>query len=83
MFEQSKLLSVFVGLIITNCIVLGRAEAFALANGPWRSILDGLGNGLGYGLILIIVGKITANNYAIRMLTYYKMYIVNPNNAGI
>ncbi len=56
MWDASKQLSVFVGLIITNCIVLGRAEAFALANGPWKSILDGLGNGLGYGLILIAVG---------------------------
>ncbi|MBF0433213.1 MAG: NADH:ubiquinone reductase (Na(+)-transporting) subunit D [Fibrobacteria bacterium] len=56
MWDQSKLLSVFVGLIITNCIVLGRAEAFALANGPWKSILDGLGNGLGYGFILVVVG---------------------------
>ena len=55
MFEQSKLLSVFVGLIITNCIVLGRAEAYALANGPWRSLLDGIGNGLGYSFILLVV----------------------------
>ncbi len=50
-----KDLSVFIGLIITNCIVMGRLEAFALANKPWRSFLDGLGNGLGYGLILLIV----------------------------
>lgn len=55
LFEISKQLSVFVGLIITNCIVLGRAEAFALANPPLPSLLDGLGNGLGYGLILIAV----------------------------
>jgi len=55
MFEQSKILSVFVGLIITNCIVLGRAEAFAMANPPYKSFLDGLGNGFGYGLILIAV----------------------------
>lgn len=54
-YDVSKELSVFVGLIITNCIVLGRAEAFAMANGPWKSALDGLGNGLGYGFILIIV----------------------------
>jgi len=51
-----KELSVFIGLIITNCIVMGRLEAFALANKPWRSFLDGIGNGLGYGVILIIVG---------------------------
>ncbi|ADY28464.1 MULTISPECIES: NADH:ubiquinone reductase (Na(+)-transporting) subunit D [Cellulophaga] len=55
-YELSKTLSVFVGLIITNCIIMGRFEAFALANGPWRSFLDGIGNSFGYGLILIIVG---------------------------
>ena len=50
-----KELSVFIGLIITNCIIMGRLEAFAMANKPWRSFLDGIGNGLGYGAILIIV----------------------------
>jgi Na+-transporting NADH:ubiquinone oxidoreductase subunit D len=55
-YELSKTLSVFVGLIITNCIIMGRFEAFALANGPWRSFLDGIGNAVGYGVILIIVG---------------------------
>jgi Na+-transporting NADH:ubiquinone oxidoreductase subunit D len=55
-YQLSKTLSVFVGLIITNCIIMGRFEAFALANGPWRSFLDGIGNAAGYGLILIIVG---------------------------
>ena len=54
-YDVSKQLSVFVGLIITNCIVMGRLEAFALANGPWESLLDGIGNGLGYGIILVIV----------------------------
>jgi len=54
-FEMSKKLSVFVGLIITNCIVLGRAEAFAMANRPWPSFLDGMGNGLGYSIILLMV----------------------------
>lgn len=54
-YELSKQLSVFVGLIITNCIIMGRFEAFALANGPWKSFLDGIGNSAGYGLILIIV----------------------------
>jgi Na+-transporting NADH:ubiquinone oxidoreductase subunit D len=52
-FETSKTLSVFVGLIITNCIVMGRAEAYAMQNGPFSSFLDGIGNGLGYSLILM------------------------------
>jgi Na+-transporting NADH:ubiquinone oxidoreductase subunit D len=55
-FDVSKQLSVFVGLIITNCIVMGRLEAFAMANKPWQSFLDGMGNAVGYGVILIIVG---------------------------
>jgi len=54
-YDVSKELSVFVGLIITNCIIMGRFEAFALGNGPWKSILDGIGNSAGYGAILIIV----------------------------
>jgi len=54
-FDVSKQLSVFVGLIITNCIIMGRLEAFAMANKPWPSFIDGLGNGAGYGLILIVV----------------------------
>lgn len=55
-YDVSKQLSVYVGLIITNCIVMGRVEAFALANKPWPSLLDGIGNGLGYGVILVIIG---------------------------
>jgi len=55
-YDVSKQLSIFVGLIITNCIVLGRLEAFALTNKPWPSFLDGLGNGIGYAMILLIVG---------------------------
>jgi len=54
-FDVSKQLSVFVGLIITNCIIMGRLEGFAMANKPWPSFIDGLGNGAGYGIILIIV----------------------------
>lgn len=54
-YDVSKQLSVFVGLIITNCIIMGRLEAFALGNKPWPSFLDGIGNGAGYGMILIIV----------------------------
>ena len=55
LYDVSKQLSVFVGLIITNCIIMGRFEAFALGNTPWKSFLDGVGNSLGYGIILIIV----------------------------
>ena len=55
-YDVNKQLSVYVGLIITNCILMGRLEAFALGNGPWESFLDGIGNGLGYALILIMVG---------------------------
>lgn len=54
-YEVSKQLSVFIGLIITNCIIMGRLEAFALNNRPWPAFLDGIGNGIGYGMILIIV----------------------------
>lgn len=57
-FEISRQMSVFVGLIITNCIVMGRLEAFALQNKPWPSLLDGIGNGLGYSAVLMTVGSI-------------------------
>lgn len=57
-YETWKQLSVFIGLIITNCIVMGRLEAYAMANKPWRSFLDGLGNGAGYGAILIVLAVI-------------------------
>jgi len=57
-YEISKQLSVFVGLIITNCILMGRAEAYAMQNGPWLSFLDALGNGLGYSLILLGTGSV-------------------------
>ena len=55
-YDVSVQLSVYVGLIITNCILMGRLEAFAMQNGPWASFLDGIGNGLGYAIILVIVG---------------------------
>ena len=54
-YDVSVQLSVYVGLIITNCILMGRLEAFAMANGPWESLLDGLGNGFGYAIILVVV----------------------------
>ena len=57
LFELSLELSVFVGLIITNCIVMGRAEGYAMQNPPWASFLDGIGNGLGYGLVLLLVAR--------------------------
>lgn len=57
-FDSYKQLSVFIGLIITNCIVMGRLEAFAMANTPYRSLLDGIGNGVGYGIILLMVAFI-------------------------
>ena len=56
-YDVSVQLSVYVGLIITNCILMGRLEAFAMMNGPWESFLDGIGNGLGYAFILVIVGS--------------------------
>jgi Na+-transporting NADH:ubiquinone oxidoreductase subunit D len=55
-FDVSQQLSVFVALIITNCIVMGRLEAFAMTNKPWSSVMDGLGNGLGYALVLLVIG---------------------------
>lgn len=58
LYDVSKKLSVFVGLIITNCILMGRLEAFAMKNKPWESFLDGIGNGAGYGLILIILSAL-------------------------
>ncbi|MDR1372883.1 MAG: NADH:ubiquinone reductase (Na(+)-transporting) subunit D [Dysgonamonadaceae bacterium] len=77
-YEVSKQLSVFVGLIITNCIVMGRLEAFALGNKPWASFLDGAGNGLGYGILLVIVaffrellGSGTLWNYQIIPQSFY------------
>lgn len=57
-YDVSVQLSVYVGLIITNCILMGRLEAFSMMNGPWESFLDGLGNGLGYAWILVVVGAV-------------------------
>ena len=57
-YDVSKQLAIFIGLIITNCIIMGRFEAFALGNGVWKSFLDGVGNAAGYGLILIVVAFI-------------------------
>ncbi len=84
MFDVSKKLSVFVGLIITNCIVMGRLEAFAMSNKPWPSFLDGIGNGLGYGVILVTVaffrellGSGTLFGYHVIPESVYKSGYVN------
>ncbi|MBN1183747.1 MAG: NADH:ubiquinone reductase (Na(+)-transporting) subunit D [Bacteroidales bacterium] len=78
-YDVSKQLSVFVGLIITNCIIMGRLEAFAMSNKPWPAFLDGIGNGFGYGIILIIVaffrellGNGTLFNYRILPESFYE-----------
>ena len=83
-YEVSKQLSVFIGLIITNCILMGRLEAFALNNGPWLSFLDGVGNGLGYGMILVIVaffrellGTGTLFGYQVVPDSWYEMGYMN------
>jgi Na+-transporting NADH:ubiquinone oxidoreductase subunit D len=85
-YDVSKQLSVFVGLIITNCIVMGRLEAFALGNKPWPSLLDGIGNGVGYGLILVIVsvfrelfGSGKLMGFEIIPASFYEMGYMNNN----
>jgi len=84
MYDVSKQLSIFVGLIITNCIVMGRAEAYAMANPPWKSFLDGIGNGLGYSAILILIaigreslGSGTLLGYAVVPQFLYDLGYVN------
>ena len=83
-YDISKLLSVFVGLIITNCIIMGRLEAFALSHKPWPSFVDGVMNGLGYGMVLIIVaffrellGSGTLWNYQVIPKTLYQIGYLN------
>ena len=76
-YETSKQLSVFVGLIITNCIVLGRAEGFAMKNGPYMSFLDGIGNGLGYSVLLIAVAFFRELLGSGSLLGYTLMPLVN------
>jgi Na+-transporting NADH:ubiquinone oxidoreductase subunit D len=80
LFEMSKMLSVFVGLIITNCIVMGRAEAFAMGNPPWKSAMDGFANAIGYSAILIIVGFFRELLGSGKLLGYTVMESVN--NGG-
>ncbi len=76
-YDISKQLSVFVGLIITNCIVMGRAEAFAMKNPPGISFLDGIGNGLGYGVVLIFVGFIRELFGAGKLFGYEILPLIN------
>jgi Na+-transporting NADH:ubiquinone oxidoreductase subunit D len=83
-YDVSKQLSVFVGLIITNCIIMGRLEAFAMANKPWPAFVDGIGNGLGYGIILIIVaffrellGSGTIWGFHVMPKAFYELGYVN------
>ena len=83
-YDVSKKLSVFVGLIITNCILMGRLEAFAMANKPWESCWDGIGNGLGYGLILLtisffreLLGSGSLMGYAVIPKSFYEMGYLN------
>ena len=79
-YETSKTIGVFVALIVTNCIVMGRAEAYAMQNGPWLSFLDGLGNGLGYSLILIIVA-IIRELFGSGTLLGYEILILTQNGG--
>ena len=76
LYELSLELSVFVGLIITNCIVMGRAEGFAMQNPPWLSFLDGIGNGLGYALVLLLVAFIRELSGAGKVLGYTVLPLV-------
>lgn len=85
-FDSYKQLSVFIGLIITNCIVMGRLEAFAMGNSPYRSLLDGIGNGLGYGIILIIVASIReffgkGSWFDIKIIGYTDEYLINTTDS--
>lgn len=87
-FESYKALSVFIGLIITNCIVMGRLEAFAMANDPYRSMFDGLGNGLGYGIILIIIGSIReilgkGEWWGMKLIGYTDEYLINTTSSPL
>ncbi len=87
-FDVSKQLSVFVGLIITNCIIMGRLEAFAMANKPWPSFIDGIGNGAGYGIILVIVAFVreflgSGTIFGYPVLQKIGLYSIGYENNGM
>ena len=87
-YDVSKQLSVFVGLIITNCIIMGRLEAFALGNRPWPSFLDGIGNGAGYGMILVIVAFFrellgSGTIYGFPVMQKLGLYSIGYENNGL
>jgi Na+-transporting NADH:ubiquinone oxidoreductase subunit D len=86
-FDVAKQLSVFVGLIITNCIVMGRLEAFAMSNKPWPAFMDGLGNGLGYAMILAIIGSCREILGSGKLLGYHvipeSLYHIGYVNNGL
>jgi Na+-transporting NADH:ubiquinone oxidoreductase subunit D len=87
-YDVSKQLSVYVGLIITNCIVMGRLEAFAMANKPWASFCDGIGNGLGYGVILVIMGFVrellgSGTLWGFPVLEKIGLYKIGYENNGL
>ncbi len=92
-FSVAKELSVYTGLIITNCIVMGRLEAYAMANKPWKSFLDGIGNGLGYGAILIALGIVreifgkgtlmAGSPFEIKIIGPTADYLLNTQNAWL
>ncbi len=87
-YDVSKQLSVYVGLIITNCIVMGRLEAFAMNHKPWESMLDGIGNGLGYGVVLVILGAFrelfgSGSLWGVPVMEKLGMYKIGYENNGL
>jgi len=87
-YEMWKALSVYIGLIITNCIVMGRLEAFAMANKPWRSFMDGIGNGLGYGIILVAVAIVRelfgkGSFWGVKIIGGTDEYLINTASDGM